>query len=150
MNWGDAPGWAACLIAAGALWVSWQARRDGRASVAAAERSAAAAEHTLEDQRREAQERRSAAAEAARPRAELRIEYMGKSNYRLRNCGDATAADIVDTTGAGAVDGWPVPLALRPGEAHAFMICGDFETREPSQLLVTWDGQEEPVCLPVP
>lgn len=150
MNWGDAPGWAACLIAAGALWVSWRARRDGRASVAAAERSAAAAEHTLEDQRREAQERRSAAAEAAQPRVELRIEYMGRHNYRLRNCGDATAADIVDTTGAGAVDDWPASLSLQPGEAHRFGILGDSDNREPSQLLVTWDGQEEPVYLPVP
>lgn len=149
MDWGDAPGWAALAVALGALGVSLKARRDGRRNADAAERSATAAEQALVDQRRDAEERRVAAAEAARPRVRLRIDYAGKRNYRLRNYGDAIASNVVNVDPCGAVDEWPIPLSLRPGEAHAFMIVGDRDNREPTQITVMWDGQEDAVVLPV-
>ncbi|MFE6362960.1 hypothetical protein ACFVP3_23550 [Streptomyces sp. NPDC057806] len=151
MEWGDVPGWAALAIAAGAFWVSWKARRDGTRNADAAERSATAAEHALADQRREAAERRAAELEAARPKAELRIEYAGRRNYALRNRGDAAAINVINTEPHGAVDEWPVPLSLRPGEAHRFMIVGDNGVGlPPTHLSVQWDGADEPVVLPVP
>lgn len=150
MEWGDVPGWAAFVVALVAVEISRKAYKQGKRSADAAVRSAAAAEQTLADQRREAAERRAAEAEAARPRVKLRIEYMSKNNYRLRNWGDAAATNIKNAEPCGAVDEWPEPLSLHPREAHPFMIAGDYDNKEPTQIRVTWDGQEEPVILPVP
>ncbi|NYV74218.1 hypothetical protein HW445_07835 [Streptomyces sp. UH6] len=134
----------------GALEISRRARKDGKRSADAADRSATAAEQTLADQRREAAERRAAEEEAARPKAQLFISFVGGHRYRIRNRGDATAVDVTNTNPCGAVDAWPENLNLRPGEAHDFMIAGDMENLAPAQIAVTWEGQAEPVILPVP
>ncbi|MFC7980570.1 hypothetical protein [Streptomyces sp. NPDC057336] len=117
---------------------SRRAYEQGKRSADAADRSATAAERTLADQRRDAAERRAAEAEAAQPKV------------KLRNWGNAVATGIANVEPCGAVDEWPVSLSLRPGEAHQFMIFGDYENLEPTQVRVTWDGQEDPVVLPVP
>ncbi|MFA3872633.1 hypothetical protein ABS735_02865 [Streptomyces sp. MMCC 100] len=150
MDWGDAPGWAAFVVALAAVEISRRARKDGKRSADAAVRSATAAEQTLADQRRDAAERRAAEAEAARPRVRLRIEHMSKHSYRLRNWGGAAATNISNVEPCGAVDEWPDSLSLQPGEAHRFMISGDYDNLEPTEICVTWDGQEDPVVLPVP
>ncbi|WP_369211118.1 hypothetical protein [Streptomyces flavofungini] len=54
MDWGDAPGWAALVVALLAVEISRRARKDGHRSARAAERSASAAEQTLADQRQQA------------------------------------------------------------------------------------------------
>ncbi|MFD4258220.1 hypothetical protein ACFWR9_11465 [Streptomyces sp. NPDC058534] len=80
----------------------------------------------------------------------LRIDAASGDNYRLRNWGNAAATGIRNVEPCGAVDDWPDSLSLRPGEAHPFMIAGDYDNQEPTQIRVTWDGQQEPVVLPVP
>ncbi|MFF7329620.1 hypothetical protein [Streptomyces sp. NPDC008150] len=150
MNWGDAPGWAALVVALIAVEISRRARKDGQRSADAADRSATAAEQTLADQRQEAQERRDAALEAARPRAELRLEPLSQEAYRLRNYGTATASGIINAEPNSAVQRWPDGLTLKPGEAHTFVIAGDYEVVAPSQLYVTWDGHAETEVLIVP
>ncbi|MGY3206342.1 hypothetical protein [Streptomyces sp. TE5632] len=80
----------------------------------------------------------------------LRVEYMDGDTYRLRNWGDATATNVVNTEPCPAVVDWAAPLTLQPGEAHPFMIAGDYDNPAPTQLAVAWDGQEDPVILPVP
>lgn len=150
MDWGDAPGWAALVVALGALEISRRARKDGKRSADAADRSATAAEQTLADQRREAAERRMAEEEAARPKVRLAIQFVEGHLYRLRNRGDATAIRVTNSSPCGAVDEWPEDLTLQPGEAHEFMIAGDMNNQEPAQIYVTWEGQADPVVLPVP
>jgi hypothetical protein len=149
MDWGDAPAWAALVVALGALEISRRARRDGKRSADAADRSATAAEQTLADQRREAAERRAAEEEAARPKVRLAIEYAGGHTYRLRNRGDAPAMEVRNCTPCGAVDEWPADLNLQPGEAHEFMIAEDMGNQAPTHIAVIWVGQPDPVNLPV-
>jgi hypothetical protein len=151
MNWGDAPGWAALVVALGALEVSRRAHKVGQRNADAAERSATAAEQALADQRHEAAERRAAEAEAARPKVMLRIEYVGGDTYALRNTGDAPATEIVGVDhDPHGVDAWPPSLSLGPQEAHQFMMYESAAASIPTHLRVRWTGQDEPVILPVP
>ncbi|MFK0025669.1 hypothetical protein [Streptomyces sp. NPDC090798] len=158
MNWGDAPAWAAFALSAAALFVSIKARQDGKRSADAsgksadaAVRSADAAEATLADQRRAAQEDRWARLEAERPRADVVVEYVSGDTWALRNKGSAPARAVT----VGERD-WP-PGTERPagwelacGEAKAFMMAGDMVHPVPTQLWLTWSGQEEPVAHAVP
>jgi len=157
MDFGDVPAWAALVVAVVAAELSRRAHKISTRNVAAAERAAeaaerstAAAENALALQQQDAAVRQAAEAEAARPKVRLRIDFAGKHNYRLRNWGDATADNVVNAEPCGAVDAWPTGLTLRPSEAHHFMIAGDFDDLEPAQIHVKWDGQGEPVVLPVP
>ncbi|MFJ2477099.1 hypothetical protein ACIOWI_29695 [Streptomyces sp. NPDC087659] len=163
MDMGDAPGWVALAFAAAALYVSWKARRDGRRSADASERSAKAAEDSvaesrrsadaaeaaLADQRHEAERRRLAEEEAARPRAHLVLGHVTKDLFRLQNDGTGAALGIrFDDTdlpyvfklrGTGDV-------SLNAGEAIDFLMAGDL----PPQVFARWDGQDEWVPLRVP
>ncbi|MFE0855034.1 hypothetical protein [Streptomyces mutabilis] len=150
MEWGDVPGWAAFVVALVAVEISRKAYKQGKRSADAANRSATAAEQTLADQRREAAERRAAEAEAARPKVKLRIEYISGETYALRNVGNAPAVGIVGVEhDPDRVDLWPNPLRLDPQEAHEFMMYDSAGASVPTHLRVRWDGQEEPVTLPV-
>ncbi|MGX1116375.1 hypothetical protein RKD37_001738 [Streptomyces ambofaciens] len=152
MELGDIPAWIACVLAAGAFIVSWKARGDGKKSATASERSAKAAEDALALQRSEAEERRQAEAEAARPRPDLRVEYVRGQTYRLCNYGTGPAAKItvLERDLPPRVDDRPVDLDLEAGAAHEFMMVASMGGPVPPQLWVTWEGQDTPVPLRVP
>lgn len=150
ISWGDAPGWVALIVAIWAAWTSHKARKVGDRSAVASERSAAAAEGALEDQRRQAAEQRAAEEHAVRPRVQLLIEQRGKERYALRNEGNVAAENIVCLTESGALLEWPDGLRLEPGERHPFITAPSFGDREPTRLQFTWDGQADPVTVPMP
>ena len=152
MDWGDVPGWVGGVLGAGALVVSGLAWRDGKRaaerankaadrSAEASERSARAAEETLADQR---------AASAAR--VELVIERRGKGLRCLRNRGELTAqnVEIVNMPDTVIIRD-PLPIGDLPmGGGWEFLVAGTLVSAAPASLLVRWDGQTEPVTLPVP
>ncbi|MFD8687820.1 hypothetical protein [Streptomyces sp. NPDC059651] len=155
---GDLPAWGAFLLGAAALWISIKAQRDGAKSVEeaklsrlASERSAAAAEATLGDQRREAAERRAAEAEANRPRPSFAIERATRNSYYLRNTGTGRATGLTLSAReepyifTGVTDG-----DLAPNEAVQFQMLGAAGRPVPGTLYVTWDGQSEETSVAVP
>jgi hypothetical protein len=121
-----------------------------RRSSDAAERSAAAAEETLADQRRAAAEQRAAEAEAARPQVELGVQYRSGNLFELVNSGKARAENLRLAVAEPSVDEWPAGLALGYQDVHPFMMSGSMAHGIPSVLRVVWDGQTDPVPLPVP
>ncbi|MEU0978484.1 hypothetical protein ABZ488_04635 [Streptomyces griseus] len=163
-EWGDAPAWAAFVLAAIALVFSIKAQRDGRRSAnaaeesvkeaklsrIAAERSTAVAEATLADQRREADERRAAEEEASRPRVELRIEYSSGNLFHLVNDGRLRAENIRLANEEPTVGGWEEGLSLGENETFTFFISGGIAYNIPAMLRFTWDGLPEPVAVRVP
>ncbi|MFB7589347.1 hypothetical protein [Streptomyces sp. NPDC056169] len=160
MDWGDTPAWAAFVISAAALGVAIKTRGDGKRSADASETAAAAsvrsadvAEAALADQRRMEAEQRAAEAEAARPRVRLAVEFVGAYRYRLKNDGNAPAANV-----SFREDGLPYlfqlrgreGLSLSAGEAIDFQMRGAAGSPVPAQLFAKWDGQEEHLPLRVP
>lgn len=171
-EWGEVPAWAAFVLAAIALWISIRAQRDGRRSANAAEKSATAAEasveearlsrmaaersatvaeETLTDQRREAAARQAAEEEANRPRPDFRIERSGRQAFRLRNAGTGPATGItVSDRGRPYVMDRIAGLTLQPGDAEPFRMLGAAGQPIPGTLYLTWDGQDEEVPVAVP
>jgi type II secretory pathway pseudopilin PulG len=131
--------WASVGVAGVVALVTW-------VGVRASRRQASAAEGALADQR-------SAAAAAARARVELRISRVKRSTYVLRNYGEATAVNIrlaraEPTMRRGT---WPGTLTLANGEGHRFGMDGAHDVGlVPPDLRVVWDGQDDPVTLPMP
>ncbi|MFT2014621.1 hypothetical protein ACMA1D_02050 [Streptomyces sp. 796.1] len=80
------------------------------------------------------------------------MEHVRGSNFRVLNRGAATAAGVVFLDeGRPALFGWPdEPVTLAGGSSHLLSMQGAGGKRMPVQLLVTWEGQEEPVPLQVP
>ncbi|MFC9682694.1 hypothetical protein [Streptomyces sp. NPDC056948] len=159
MDWGDVPAWAAFALSAGALWIAFKARGDGKKSADASAksadasvRSAVAAEEALTLQRREAEERRAAEEEAARPRAVLTLERPEQRRFILRNSGTAVAEGVTITEAGeeGQARDLPEGVTLHPGEGHPFFILTAMGLETPTRIYVTWEGQEEPVPLGVP
>ncbi|MFJ8049843.1 hypothetical protein [Streptomyces luteogriseus] len=157
MDWGDIPAWFAFLLSGGALWVSIKARGDGKKSASASAtsaeasvRSAVAAEEALALQRQEAEARRAAEEEAARPRVDLKIEWVRKNTYRVVNFGDAPAANITCLNAPEFSRNLNEPFSLERHGAHEFLALGTMQSRKPTALRVVWDGQEEPVQLLMP
>lgn len=145
VDWGDAPGWAGALLGGGALVVSILAWRGGNRAAdranKAAERSARAAEETLADQRA-----------AAAPKVRLVVENRGGFKRRIRNAGELPARNVeilAMPTSVVPVKQGPIG-GLEPGEAWDFVLAGTHTEAAPSSLRVIWDGQAEPVTLPVP
>jgi hypothetical protein len=102
--------------------------------------------------RREAQERRDAEVDAARPRPELRVDRIRGVRYILRNVGTGPAANVA-TVRAGEPDqcrDLPDGVTIEPGDGHEFVIVAAMGLPVPTAIYVTWDGQDEPVALPVP
>ncbi|HZF92052.1 hypothetical protein [Streptomyces sp.] len=150
MDFGDIPAWLALAFSAGALWVSIKTSSDGKKSADASARSAAAAEAALALQRQEAEERRAAEEEAARPRVDLRVEWVRKSKYRIVNHGDAVASNITCLNVPGISRALDEPFTLERHGAHEFIMSGSMQEPMPAFLRVVWDGQEEPVNLLMP
>lgn len=163
MNWGDIPGWAGVVVGIGAAVIAWKARHDSAKSAQesarqamraadAAERSAAVDEAAFAEQQREAAERRAAEEEAARPRVELTVDHVRGKLLALRNLGEATAEGVVfEPVPPGVITrNWPDGVTLRHREAHEFFMAGSLAAPTPLQVWVRWDGQPEPVALPVP
>lgn len=169
-EWGDAPAWAAFVLAAIAVVISIRAQRDGRRSANAAEKSVTAAEksveearlsriasekstaiaeETLADQRREAAERRAAEVEAARPRPDLFIKYRGGSQFHLINRGTGLAENIRVVEEHHAMDPWG-EVSLGANEVYPFMMAGDNSGLVPGAIKLAWDGLTEPVSVLVP
>jgi hypothetical protein len=88
---------------------------------------------------------------AATPKVELLVEYISGETWVLRNVGGRTAEGVtVDTTGMESVlSHTPSGTTLTPGAGHQFMIATSLAQRDPTHILVTWAGQEDPVSLPV-
>lgn len=143
MEWGDVAAWAALALSGGALWVSIKARGDGR-------RSADIAAAALALQREEATDRREAEQEAARPRVDLRIQHARGTRYRVTNHGTATAADVRCAEPPENSRGLEGAFSLEPGGGYDFNVLAADGVPVPTSLMVTWDGQDEPVRLPMP
>ncbi|WP_200427624.1 hypothetical protein [Streptomyces sp. NE5-10] len=169
MDWGDASSWAALPVAIAAAGISVRALRyskdsaeAARRSALAAERSATAEEASLADARREANERRAAEAEAARPKPELQVEAapatpgMGVRNraqrYILRNVGTGAAENVtvVSPGEPRQFERLPVGITLDPGDGHEFRALRAAGIDAQTAIRVSWDGQGEPVALPLP
>ncbi|MGW4850177.1 hypothetical protein ACWEPZ_02950 [Streptomyces sp. NPDC004288] len=164
IDFGDAPAWAAVVLAGGAFVISLLARRDSKKSAGAAVeavtearrasdagvRSAVAAEESLALQRQEAAERQAAEAEAARPRVSLALYWHGGQVFHLVNEGTAAAENLLLVTESEDI----VPMApltrLDAGEVARFMIMTGLGSEAPGSLEFTWDGQDRPVRLRVP
>lgn len=171
LEWGDAAAWAAFGLAAIAVVISIRAQRDGRRSANASEKSATAAEasveearlsriasersatvaeETLADQRHEAAERRAAEDEASRPRVELRLEYHSGNLFQLVNGGRKRAENVRLAEAEPTIDTWETGLSLGENETLNFFMTGGMAYNIPGVLKFTWDGQPEPVAVRVP
>ncbi|MFI6265334.1 hypothetical protein [Micromonospora sp. NPDC051006] len=133
---------AAVVISAVALvvsiWGVWHSKRSADAS----ERSASAAE------------RQAKAAEAAvpppPPSIAWRVEQRGKSYYLLRNVGTEPAERVYVHKQGGFVRVDDNGRSLRPGESMSFLVIRAAEMIDLQEIRVTWDGQLEPVLVPLP
>ncbi|MFG3300351.1 hypothetical protein [Micromonospora chersina] len=144
IDMGDAPAWVALLASVGAILVSLRANRHAKESADAARRSADAAERQAE------------AAEAALPppppQVAWRVEWVNRQRYLLRNIGVGPATGLrIDVRDAHPLVGLneteePIP----PNGSVSFLISASMGRPAPTELFLTWDGQEEPVAVPVP
>ncbi|WP_159046912.1 hypothetical protein [Streptomyces sp. XY66] len=176
MDWGDASSWAALVVAMVAAAVSGKALKHSKnsadsakksadaaeRSALAAERSAAADEASLAEFRQEASERRAAEAEAARPKPDLKVEVasptpgmgvrVAQRRYILRNTGTGPAVNVttVQAGVSGQCRSLPFGVTLRPGEGHEFQTVMALGMTPVTAIHVNWDGQAEPVALPIP
>jgi hypothetical protein len=148
MSWGDVPAWAALALSAGAGWVALLARRDSRQSAEASVRSAQAAEASLALQQQEAEERR----QAALPRVHRVMEHEGGTAWTLRNIGSATAENVtVEAPGGGQpLVNAPRGVTLVPGAGHMLHVLDEYDqAQDVTHIMVTWDGQDAPVAVPL-
>lgn len=148
---GDAPAWAALLVSTGSLLIALRATRHAKDSAAASQDSALSARRSAD-----AAERQAEAAEAALPppppHVAWRVEWVGGQRYRLRNTGVGVATGVqIDTGKALELIGFEGSLErIPPNGSVSFLITESAEISAPDELLVTWDGQDEPVVVPVP
>lgn len=132
-----------------AIGIAWKARGDGRRSADSAATSAQAAVDSLALQRELAEEQRAAAA----PYVRLVIDHVSGIRYCLRNAGTGAAGDVhIINCGD-----WPYRfdwqhdgVTLAKDESRDLRMAGASGKPIPSQLWVTWDGQDELVPVPVP
>jgi len=138
---GDAATWTGVLLSVGfssaALVVSIHSLRHARRSADAAERQAIAAEKALPP---------------PPPAVAWQIVHVGRSRFAMYNTGTEPATGVeIDTERATNVvlehDG---KARVSPGAALTFLIAVTMGNPAPQELWVTWDGQPEPVAVPVP
>jgi hypothetical protein len=164
IDFGDAPAWVALAIS---IWVWFSSRRWQRKNSGIAERSARATEEAAEATKisADAAVRSANTAEKATALAELaskppappaakvswRIQPVQDALYRLRNVGDASATKVnVDKSlTSGIVQGLPQDAAVRAGGSVEFYIIDVSEEPFPGEIWLTWEGQSEPVAVPV-
>ncbi|MBF6422967.1 hypothetical protein IU436_30760 [Nocardia farcinica] len=120
----------------------------------AGEKSAEAADRAAQDAQRSADAAEEANRIAARalelsepPAVAWKIEHYQNSAYTLRNVGTREATGVtVDTSRLnGAVRSLPDGATIAAGDAVRFMVISN-----PNTLFLTWDGQTEPVAVPMP
>ncbi|MFF4724070.1 hypothetical protein ACFY3M_01770 [Streptomyces mirabilis] len=72
--------------------------------------------------------------------------------YILRNAGTGPAVNVttVQAGEPGQCRGMPFGVSLLPGEGHEFQILSAMGLPRLTAIRVQWDGQDEPVALPVP
>jgi hypothetical protein len=168
IDFGDVAAWAAfalSLLTLVSTWV-WQrknakiAERSAKATEIAAEaavRSANAAEKTAAlAQLPEVQ----AAELSAAPKRRLtvqqdvrwKIEPVQGARYLLRNEGTQTATGVTadDVPFQGLARQLPRDAAVRAGESLEFLLIQVAQVDTPHELWLTWDGQDEPMAVPIP
>ncbi|MGW3365953.1 hypothetical protein ACWDOR_23770 [Streptosporangium canum] len=166
IDWGDAPGWAAIgfslIFSLGAFVVSLRGLKWQRLSAEATVRSANTAEQALASSALERRDQRELQAsdlpegqgpEEPQPRdITWRIEHFGKHMYVLRNEGSDIATGVTADRSqiAAPIRQLPEDAAVRPGGLLEFMIIPTWQSGMPAEIWLTWDGQEEPVAVPMP
>lgn len=146
IDFGDGPAWVALVVSLGAFAVALRGLKWQKVAAQAAVRSANAAE--------------KAAALTELPPTETatvrdvkwRVERLGKQLYALRNIGADTATGVTATQGEvdAIVRQLPEDTAIRAKASHEFMVIPTWQTSTLREIWVTWDGQAEPVAVPMP
>lgn len=156
---GDIATWASAMVALGgsgfAVWESRKSRRSNdewqRINAAAALRSANAAEKAQAFVEALHAKTEATAEQEAR-QVRWFIERVGRNALILRNDSDNAATGV--TIGGDQFGGLGRRLpkdATIPGRGSIqFSVIGVNERLTPDEALVTWDGQEEPVAVPIP
>lgn len=146
-------GWA-LVYARSQAETAKQALAASQRSADAGEQSAEAAATSATEARRSAEAAEEANRIAARalelsepPAVAWKIEHYQNSAYNLRNVGTQEATGVtVDTSRLdGAVRSLPDGATIAAGDAVRFMVISN-----PNTLFLTWDGQTEPVGVPMP
>ncbi|MFF3443634.1 hypothetical protein [Streptosporangium sp. NPDC002721] len=158
IDFGDGPAWVALVVSLGAFAVAlrglkWQRRaaEAGEKSADAAVRSANAAEKSAAFAELPASQKQKPGAAAA-GKVSWDIQHVSGALYLLRNTGDDIATGV--TADASKIGGIPRQLpegaAVRPNESVQFMLVDTWQSPLAHELWLTWDGQEEPVAVPIP
>ncbi|MEV6061854.1 hypothetical protein AB0L62_17785 [Nocardia asteroides] len=131
-----------------------QALAASQRSADAGEKSAEAADKAAQEAQRSADAAEEANRLAARalelsepPAVAWKIEHYQNSAYTLRNVGtrEATGVTVDASRVNGAVRALPDGASIAAGDAVRFTMMSN-----PSTLFLTWDGQTEPVAVPMP
>ncbi|MFE1230294.1 hypothetical protein [Streptomyces sp. NPDC058745] len=153
MDWGDAPAWGALLLSAVAFIVSLKARGDGKRAADAAEQSATDGRRSADAAVRGVEIANTSLQlqlDSVRPRVELQIKRAGSGVYQVENVGRAPATGLALHADDEQDVHWDEPLGetLLPGDLRllSFQAAGSPLRR----LRFTWEGQAEPVVVPVP
>lgn len=165
LDYGDVAAWVAIVVSIGAWVVAWRGLKwQRRAALAtekateaairsanAAEKSAALSERAAELQEVQVSEIRRAPRKKPGDIA-WKIEYDHGARYRLRNVGTRTATGVTaDPEPFGGLARYlPEDAAVRAGESLEFLLIPVGQMTTPGELWLTWDGQEEPVAVPIP
>ncbi|WP_148710094.1 hypothetical protein [Micromonospora sp. M71_S20] len=135
-------------IAVAALVVSIASARYSKKSANASDRSAKAAERSAV-----AAERQAAAAEAALPPPEPPVRWavrpQGRDGYVMRNMGSDPAFNVKLDDRGGFITVLDQHEVVQPGESVEFWIVRVAEAVGINEVHVTWDGQDEPVVVPL-
>lgn len=167
----DAVGWAIAIsvLSAAFTWrgLRWQKQNSKAAarSADAAERSAAAEEKMLEatliaanaDEKAAAFRELTSANETlsgSGMSAEIfwEIEHVRDALYLLRNGGSVIATGVTADPEPfkGLARQLPKDAAVRAKESVEFLLVQVAQESTPHELWLTWDGQQEPVAVPIP
>lgn len=120
-------------------------------SANAAEKAAALSESPMLTR---ASESTSTGAREAPKKQDVRwkIEHVRDALWMLRNVGSVTATGV--TADESAFDGvarqLPNDAAVRPGASVEFLLIEVWGSTMPHELWLTWDGEDEPVAVPIP
>ncbi|TDC42076.1 hypothetical protein [Micromonospora sp. KC213] len=150
LDLGDVPAWTALVLSGAAVYVATRANRHARDSAAASKDSAGSARRSAD-----AAERQALAAEAAipppPPQVAWRVEWVSKQRYLLRNIGVGTATGVkVEVRNAHPLAGLKLgDGTLESNQSVSFLIMGSMGRPAPTELWVSWDGQEEPIAVAI-
>ncbi|OPG13634.1 hypothetical protein [Microbispora sp. GKU 823] len=166
LAFGDVVAWAALVVSLGAFVVAWRGLKwQRRAAIAtekateaairsanAAEKSAALSEQAAEVPEVEVSEIRNAPRKKPAGDITWKIEHVQEAQYRLRNTGTRTATGVTaDPEPFGGLARYlPENAAVRAGESLEFLLIQAWQVESPGEMWLTWDGQDEPVAVPIP